>query len=136
MIIGCAAVLFNKEDAWPRQILLGLRTKSDGYGLWVLPGGSLERGEHPDEGVRRECREEVSVDPEEAMRVYFEYLPECKDGCLMLYYTDVIDPTTVELKALHEFAELKWFSVSNLPANMWDSDRRAVKSALAHWEAP
>lgn len=30
--------------------------------VWMLPGGGLGAGEHLDEGVRRECREELGVD--------------------------------------------------------------------------
>lgn len=136
MIIGVAGVLFDSTFDGPGRVLLGLRKKVDGFGLWVLPGGGLNEGEHPDDGVKRECKEEVGVDVECGVRVYFEYLPECKDGCLMLYYTDTVDPSTVSLCAEHEFSELRWFDSRNLPEKMWSSDRAAVRAALSYWRAP
>jgi len=33
-------------------------------GRWQLPGGAVDPGEHPADALRRECREEASVDVE------------------------------------------------------------------------
>ena len=42
-------------------ILLVKRGKSPGKGLWGLPGGFIERGETPEEGGRRELKEETNL---------------------------------------------------------------------------
>lgn len=126
---GVAIVAFSQHS--PRQVLLGLRNKEEGFGLWVLPGGKVERDESPEAAVCREALEEVGVILEDPVAVYHEWLPVCgPDGCLMLYYSDFVDPTVPKVMAVHEFSELRWFDCFNLPENMWESDRRAINRTI------
>jgi mutator protein MutT len=56
----CTAVVFNSLD----QVLLIRRHQPNyifGHNKWLLPGGSLEFGEHPENGVQRELLEEVGI---------------------------------------------------------------------------
>ena len=46
------------------SLLLVQRGKDPGRGLWSLPGGRLEPGEHLVEGVKREVAEETGLDVE------------------------------------------------------------------------
>ncbi|MBA2462480.1 MAG: NUDIX hydrolase, partial [Actinobacteria bacterium] len=50
-----AHALIERHD----QVLLGRRAFEPGAGCWGLPGGFLEEGEHPLDGVRREVLEET-----------------------------------------------------------------------------
>lgn len=44
------------------KLLIARRKKGDRYGgLWEFPGGKLEPGETPEEGLKRELREEFSI---------------------------------------------------------------------------
>ena len=54
----CADVLVERDG----RVLLGRRAIEPGRGLWEIPGGFLDLGEHPDDGARREAREELGVD--------------------------------------------------------------------------
>jgi ADP-ribose pyrophosphatase YjhB (NUDIX family) len=39
-----------------------LLTRVTGHGVWTLPGGGIDHGEHPDDAVRRETLEETGLD--------------------------------------------------------------------------
>jgi 8-oxo-dGTP diphosphatase len=43
-------------------VLLGRRAIAPSRGLWDLPGGFLEPGEHPEVGLIRELREETGLE--------------------------------------------------------------------------
>lgn len=45
-----------------RILLCRLGERSNDPGLWTLPGGGLEFGEHPEEATIREVREETGLD--------------------------------------------------------------------------
>jgi len=51
-------VLLDAED----RVLL-IYSEWDGRSLWFTPGGGLDPGEAPEDGVRRELREETGLDP-------------------------------------------------------------------------
>lgn len=44
------------------KVLLGKRKINPAKGAWDIPGGFLELGEHPEDGLRREIREELGVE--------------------------------------------------------------------------
>lgn len=53
------AAIIERSD---RRILIGQRRKSDSSPLkWEFPGGKVEEGEEPEDALRRELREELSV---------------------------------------------------------------------------
>lgn len=58
-VAASTITLLNKE-----QVVLVRRSINPGYGLWVLPGGFIERGETVPEGAIRETREEVGLEVE------------------------------------------------------------------------
>lgn len=134
--VGVACVLHNRDDI--RMVLLGKRSKPDGLGLWVLPGGSMDPGETPGQTVLRESYEEVDVKFIDApAQLYFDWnTRQDGTGFLMLYYTAMISKAGVRLKAAHEFSDLQWFSVDKLPAEMWKEDRDAVERSARYWELP
>ena len=58
MIVVVAAVMISEG-----RILLAQREAGDARALqWELPGGTVEDGETPADGLRRECREELDVE--------------------------------------------------------------------------
>jgi len=44
-------------------LLVRIASRSDGAGRWTLPGGGLDWGEHPDDGLLRELKEETGLTP-------------------------------------------------------------------------
>lgn len=58
--IAAKALLINEQD----EVLCLKRRSNDPHspGTWDFPGGRLNEGEDPFEGLKRECREEVGID--------------------------------------------------------------------------
>lgn len=48
-------------DAASRILLTHIRSGYPAEGNWTLPGGGVEHGEHPDDAVMRELREETGL---------------------------------------------------------------------------
>ncbi len=123
------AVALIKNDS--DEILLVKRAHNPSKGKWSPVGGFLNPGEEPEDGLRREVREELNV---EVKNVEFfttitnPYLhnPSIKNAfTLDLYYScDLIgEPSLSE-----EVSEIKWFAQDKIP---WDeiafeSNRKAL----------
>ncbi|MFV0533513.1 MAG: NUDIX hydrolase [Cumulibacter sp.] len=59
--IGAYGVL-TREINGRRELLLTRISPTDyGAGMWTLPGGGIDHGEHPDDAVVREVYEETSL---------------------------------------------------------------------------
>ena len=99
-----------------------------------VPGGFLEIGEHPVEGLKREAREElgveVEVDERPALLATHTY---GEDGSWVLaigFKARIVDG---EPQAADDVAELRWVSAEEVDGLefAWEHDRKFVKAALA-----
>ncbi len=104
--IGVFAVILDKDD----RILLCHRTD---YDLWNLPGGGLEKGESPWNGVKREVKEETGLDVEitELVGIYSRI---DKDEVIFQFKCEV---TGGELTLNDEADKLEYFSLTEIPKN-------------------
>lgn len=99
-LLVVAGVILRNGD----EIMLCQRRPEAHNGLkWEFPGGKLEPGESPEEALRRELREELSIEVEVgrvADNVYFRY-PD-RDVLLMFYMCRIVagEPRTVDCNAI------------------------------------
>ena len=94
------------------------RRKEPYIGIWALPGGSIEFGEHLEEAIEREIKEETNIDVRFVglKGVVQEILHEDgTDKKLMhfLLWVCELSPAHFEAKASRE-GPLKWFPVKEL----------------------
>jgi 8-oxo-dGTP diphosphatase len=94
------------------------------YGdTWMLPGGGLDRREHMDVAVIRECREElgvtVAIDALTGMYYYAR-----TSVYVAAFRCRIVDGT---FRLSHEHTELRWAPMSELP----DALREVAEDALA-----
>ncbi len=98
------------------KILLIKRNRKPFLGLWALPGGKIEYGEHIDEAALREAREETGLDVEfKGMRgVVSEHI--LSDGMVsdhfILFVCRLEPPDTNHTDSPE--GELRWFSIEGV----------------------
>src|SRR5687768_2416127 len=96
------------------RVLLLRRAIEPRYGMWVFPGGFVDRGEHPEQAAIREAREEAGI--EVALRgllgVYHE--PPGSPVVLVVYRAVVLAGVA---RAADESLEAAWFPPDQIP---WD----------------
>jgi 8-oxo-dGTP diphosphatase len=110
------------------KVLLGRRGVEPAVGFWDLPGGFLEEGEEPVDGLRREFLEETGlhIDPVEWIGAYVD--PYLERSVLGLTW---IVAGEGEPQAADDVVELAWFGPGELPAEMAFPHQH---DALAAWQ--
>ena len=107
-------VINNKEE-----ILLLKRKKEPYIGFWGLPGGKINFGEHIEEAIEREIKEETNIDTKllGLKGLVHEIIHEEKTKQKRMHFLIWV----CQLKPLHFKAkasaegQIKWFSIKNIP---------------------
>jgi len=92
------------------RVLLCLRND---YDLWNLPGGGLEKGETPWEGVVREIKEETGLNIK-ILRLIGVYSKPDKNEIVFSFECKIISG---KLTLNKEAREIKYFSLNRIPKN-------------------
>lgn len=96
-----------------------------GHRYWTFPGGRVHRHERPEDGARREVREEVGITLESLQPMgTYQNDRQYKRDTVHCFYAVV--PTREHEIDGREIAEAKWFSLDAIP----DHRGRAVEHAL------
>ena len=129
----CVSALVEDREG---RVLLSRRAVEPYLGLWDCPGGFLEEGEHPLDGLRRELEEETGLraGPARFVGVWMDVYGDVADAVatLNMYWNVQVDDG--EPVAADDVSELRWFHASELPG----PDELAfatVEDALAAWRA-
>ncbi|MFF5564469.1 (deoxy)nucleoside triphosphate pyrophosphohydrolase [Streptomyces sp. NPDC012623] len=95
-------------------------------GRWELPGGKLEPGELPEQGLVRELREELGVEARPVERIPGEW--PLKPGLVLRVWT--VRLLSGEPRPLEDHDELRWLGPDEIHTVDWlDQDRPAVTEA-------
>jgi len=102
------AAIIEKEGA----VLIARRKKTDRFGgVWEFPGGKLEPGETPEEGLRRELMEELSLETDVGAFVgAFPYASPWLDIELLAYRVTIRGGEPV----LVDHDEVRWVRAGDL----------------------
>ena len=100
-----------------RRVLLVRRAHEPFKGFWDIPGGFLDEGEDPRDGLRRELHEEtgLKVEPDEFLGVWMDRYggDATAEATLNLYWTARVvggEPAPAD-----DVSELRWFEPDELP---------------------
>lgn len=115
------------------KALVTIRGREPEKGRIDLPGGFLEVGEHPVDGLRREVKEELEVEAEVVgAPVLLETHTYGPDGVYVLAIGFRANITRGEASPTDDVAEVRWVSAEELDAVdfAWEHDREMVRAIL------
>lgn len=122
--IGVFGIVTNTE----KEILLCLRND---YNIWNLPGGKLEKGESPWQGVIREIKEETGLNTE-IIRLVGIYSKPNKDEIVFCFECNILGG---ELTLNDEAKDIKYFSVDEIPKNTIQKQIERIKDFFDNRES-
>jgi ADP-ribose pyrophosphatase YjhB (NUDIX family) len=110
------------------KVLLVKRAIEPHHSTWNLPGGFVEYGEHPEETVVREIKEETglkAVNPK-LIEVFQSIDDPRAPGHLIFFYKVKVEGKT-ENTDNKENQGINWFSLDKLPQIGWESHKYMLK---------
>ena len=117
--LGAFAIIFDSD----RKVLLCHRTDMD---AWNLPGGGVESGELPMEGVIREVKEETGLTVE-IERLAGIYGKSDKDKLAFSFVCRVVSGS---IQSTDEADECCYFAIGNFPVNTSPRQVERVQDAI------
>lgn len=119
------------------EVLVTVRARDPHKGKVDVPGGFLETGEDPAEGLRREVNEELGIDIEASLGDCVQAIPHIygPDGEWLLSMGFIVRiEGEVELRPDDDVAEARWITGDELLGLdfAWEHDRQLVRKALRH----
>jgi len=130
--VGC--IIINDEN----EIFLIQRKQKIGHLSWAPPGGHIELNEKVEDAVARECGEEIGI-----KITHLKYLAYTDDffaneGWHYITFWYVCEGYTGKIynKAKDEIYKSNWFSLNNLPDNLFLAFRNLTqKPEFIMWRA-
>lgn len=119
--VGVGVYLINDNN----EVLLSLRSSVHVSGFWCAPGGHMEYGETFLEAGARETKEEVDIDVSEVdvVGVTSDVYPEENKHYITVHMRATKYSGTARLMELNKFTDMKWFSLSKLPENIFPATK-------------
>ncbi len=110
----CAGALIIQD----KRVLLVRRAVEPFKGCWDIPGGFLDPGEHPRDGMLREVKEETGLDVRviDLLGVYVDRYDFGGLDFFTLNHYYVVEPVGGALHAADDVNEYRWFALDQLPA--------------------
>jgi NADH pyrophosphatase NudC (nudix superfamily) len=105
----CAGALIVKEN----RVLLVLRAVEPFKGCWDIPGGFLEAGEHPYDGMLREVKEETGLEIEIIDEQPVAVLKSDYADIYFGFYRAKCKNTEVKIER-REIEDFGWFTVEEI----------------------
>ena len=120
--VTVAAMLFDDRE---RILLLEHVFRADEG--WGVPGGFINKAENPEAALRRELREEISVELEDVQVIFTRALGTLRQ--IEIYFRARVigdpKPSSFEIKSA------QWFALDQLPPDLSKDQRRLIERAIS-----
>ena len=117
--IGVFGIIFDDRQ----RVLLCHRRD---YDLWNLPGGGMEKGESPWDGVLREVMEETGLKVEVIKLLGIYSKPDVNE----IVFSFLCKPIAGKLTLNDEADKIEYFEIDKLPSNTSPKQVERIKDAL------
>ena len=119
--VTAGAFVFDEQG---RILLLEHEFRPDSR--WGIPGGFLNKGEQPEEAMRRELREEVALEVADVQFLFARTLPRPHQVEIHFACTTKGEPTPSSF----EIRKAAWFAPDDLPDDLSRDQRRMIKRVI------
>lgn len=128
--VAVGTIIVNAD----REIVLVRRAIEPGYGLWVFPGGFVDKGELVTAAAIREAREEAGLEIR-LDRLLNVYSYEGRQIVVIVYAASAVGG---ELCHDEECLEVRWFTPATIPWDSlaFDSTREGLREFLNSGSGP
>ncbi|MBD2020962.1 NUDIX domain-containing protein [Leptolyngbya sp. FACHB-36] len=128
--VGVGAVIVEHD-----RILLLKRLKEPEAGCWSIQGGAVEFGETIENAIRREVKEELSVDCEilRLLGVVNHILPEAAVHWVAPVFLVKIIAGIPKNMEPNKHSDLRWFDLTNLPVDTTLTTQCALSFLNDYW---
>ena len=118
---------------YKNKLLLTKRGRTPFKGWWDLPGGFVDRGEHPTKTAVRELKEETGlhIKLKKVFGIYTGTYPHKTEPFNIVTVVYLANSPSRSLEALDDVVDSKWFDRNSLPKKIaFDSNQKIVKDFL------
>ncbi len=120
--VTTGAMIFDDEN---RILLLDHVFRPDSG--WGIPGGFLTRNEQPEDGLRRELREEIGIEVTDVSILFVRTLK--RPGQVEIYFRaramGTPTPSSFEIKTA------EWFAIDKLPEELSKDQKRLIHRVIS-----
>lgn len=127
-VAGAACAVIVKDG----KVLMVKRNREPYKGTWMFPAGFIDFGEHPEDALVREVKEEVGL---EVTKLKLMEIVQVDDdprsmGHFGYFYEVEVKDGNVKNNDNEENTEIVWFDVKNLPTVGWHGHKKIIEKYL------
>jgi len=130
------AAVFSFRDGKARLLLIN-RKHEPYQGQWAIPGGFIEMDEELEDAAARELAEETGLTgiPLEQMRTFGTVGRDPRGRQITIVFMGIAGEEQTDVRAADDAAQVRWFDIDRLPANMAFDHHAVAQVAISKLKA-
>ena len=127
--VGGGVLIFNKKG----EVLLKKRSKNskNEIGKWEKPGGAIEYGEKSEKAMKREIKEEVSLNVKIwGILPHSDHMVDGQHWLALNYLADAVNEKSMKNMEPEKADEIRWFDLKKLPKGIAQPTKESIRNFL------